>query len=349
MSYRGALIGCGFFAQNHMHAWQQVTGADIVAVCDLDSEKSAHFAKRFGATAYTDAATMLKAIKPDFTDIATTVDSHRTLVELASQHSKLVICQKPFAETLEDGQAMVDACAHAKVTLVVHENFRWQQPLLALKEKLEAGVIGVPSFFRLSFRHAFDVYANQPYLTQVQDLALTDVGLHLFDVCRYLLGDVQNVFCQTQHLNPLVKGQDAFVALLQHQSGAISSVECSFYSHTFPEPFPQTLGRLEGSQGTLEIDEGYKLHSHANGKRSTDNVEPEVPAWGDKPWHAVQDSVIAFESHVVDILNGKADPQPSGQHNLQTLALTLAAIESSQSGQRVSMPIQGVNPSKTRA
>ena len=56
--------------------------------------------------------------------------------------------------------------------------------------------------------------------------------------------------------------------------------------------------------------------------------DPPVPAWGARPWHLVQDSVAAFEAHVVDVLRGAAEPQPSGRHNLETLAMTLAAYRS---------------------
>ena len=45
---RGALIGCGFFAQNHLHAWQQLEGVDIVAVCDADPQRLQQTSQRFG-------------------------------------------------------------------------------------------------------------------------------------------------------------------------------------------------------------------------------------------------------------------------------------------------------------
>ena len=83
MTVRIALVGCGFFARNHMLAWGDLQGAQVVAVCDLDAEKAAAFAREFGATAYTDAARMLAEVRPDVADIATTVASHRVLVELA--------------------------------------------------------------------------------------------------------------------------------------------------------------------------------------------------------------------------------------------------------------------------
>jgi D-apiose dehydrogenase len=335
MTLRGALIGCGFFARNHMRAWAGIDGVEIVAVCDTDPAKALAFADDFGATAYTDAAIMLAKVRPDFTDIATTVASHRPLVELAARHSGAVICQKPLAETMADGEAMVAACDRAGIPLLVHENFRWQSPYRALGAALASGAIGAPTFLRLSFRHAYDIYANQPYLADVADLALTDVGLHLFDMARFLMGDVARVYCETQRLNPKVTGQDAFLANLRHVSGAVTSVECSFFSHYEPDPFVQTLAVAEGPLGSIELLHGYRMRIHKDGSVTETDVEPPVPGWGEKPWHLVQDSVIAFQTHARDVMLARVEPQPSGADNLRTLAVTLAAIQSSKSGNAV--------------
>jgi len=335
MTLRGALIGCGFFARNHMQAWAGIDGARIVAVCDTDAIRAQAFGAEFGAKAYTDAAEMLAEVQPDFTDIATTVTSHRALVTLAAHHSRAVICQKPLAATLEDGRAMVSACTRAGIPFLVHENFRWQSPYRALGAALASGVIGPPTFLRLSFRHAFDIYANQPYLAKIEDLALTDVGLHLFDMARFLMGDVARVYCQTQRLNPRVAGQDAFLATLRHGSGAVTSVECSFFSHYTPDPFVQTLAVAEGPHGSIELLEGYRMRLHKDGRVFETDVEPAVPVWGEKPWHLVQESVVAFQSHAVEVMQGRAAGQPSGADNLRTLAVTLAAIRSAKTGEAV--------------
>lgn len=335
MTHRGVLIGCGFFARNHMEAWARIDGVKIVAVCDTDAAKVAGYAAAFGAEAFTDAGAMLARVKPDFVDIATTVQSHRALVELAADHARMVICQKPFAETLEDGQAMVAACAARGVALLVHENFRWQRPVREMKAAM--GAVGSPRFLRLAFRHGYDIYANQPYLAGVQDLALTDVGLHLFDMVRDLMGDVTRVACETQRRNPAVTGQDAFTALLRHGSGAVSSVECSFYSVLDPDPFPQSLALLEGDEGTLELTAGYRLRLHSRtGVREWD-VEPVCPDWGARPWHLIQESVAAFQAQAVAVLEGREAGAPTGAHNLETLRLTLAAIDAAKTGKTVEL------------
>lgn len=338
MSFRGVLIGCGFFARNHMHGWAEAEGAEIVAVCDIDRAKAEAFAAAFGVPrAHADAAEMLDAERPDFADVATTVESHRALVELCLRHGAATICQKPFAETYADGAAMVAAAARAGRPLIVHENFRWERPLMALERRLKAGEIGRPTFARLAFRHGYDVYANQPYLAETERFAIMDVGLHLFDVARFLLGDARDVHCRTQSLKPGIAGEDAFVATLGHESGAVTSVECCFFSKIAPDPFPQTLAWIEGTEGTLELTGDYRLRRHKKGAVEEEDVEPPVPAWGEKPWHAVQDSVAAFERHVVAALRGEAEPQPSGGHNLGTLAMALAAYRSADTGETVDL------------
>ena len=339
MSYRGALIGCGFFARNHMHGWAETKEAEIVAVCDLDRAKAEVFAREFGvAGIWTDAEGMLSEVRPDFVDVATTVESHRRLVELCLGHEALTVCQKPFAESYADGLAMVEAAERAGRPLIVHENFRWQKPMRMLRKQVEAGAVGRPQFARITFRHGYpDLYVNQPYLAEIEDLALMDVGLHLFDVARSLMGGVERLSCETQRLNPKVRGEDAFIALLRHEGGAVSSVESSFSSKIEPDPFPETLVWLEGSDGTLELTFGYRVRLHRHGGVEEIDAEPSVPAWGARPWHAIQESVAAFEAHVVDVLNGDAEPQPSGRHNLGTLATALAAYRASARGEVVDL------------
>jgi predicted dehydrogenase len=153
------------------------------------------------------------------------------------------------------------------------------------------------------------------------------VGLHLFDLSRHLVGEARTLSCRTQRLNPIVKGEDAFTALVGHDNGATSVVDCSFFSKLTPHRFPQTTAWIEGDRGTIDLDEDFRMTVHGPDGRQSFDVAPPVPSWGGKPWHIIQDSVIAFCTHVVDILDGRAQPQPSGADNLRTLTMSLAAYE----------------------
>jgi predicted dehydrogenase len=327
--YRGALIGCGFFARNHMEAWHREPRAKIVAVCDVDQARARAMASSFGVDrVYTDAAEMLKSEMPDFVDVATTAPSHRQLVCLALEHGAATICQKPFAETLADASAMILAARDAGRPLMVHENFRWQRPFRILKQHIAAGDIGHPYFAHISFRHGYDNYRNQPYLAELERFSIMDVGLHLFDLARWLMGEVESLHCRTQRYNHRVLGEDAFVASLRHEGNRVSVLDCSFQTIFEPEPFPETVARIEGEGGTLELARGYQLKLHRRGAAEAIDAVPPVPSWGEKPWHCIQDSVVAIQSHWLDVLDGKIEAQPSGADNFETLKLAFAAYES---------------------
>ncbi|TIQ17833.1 Gfo/Idh/MocA family protein, partial [Mesorhizobium sp.] len=91
----GALIGCGFFAVNQMHAWRDIAGASIVAICDRDPQRLEVVGDQFGIERrYADAAALFAGESLDFADIATTAPSHRPLVEMAARHGVPAICQK---------------------------------------------------------------------------------------------------------------------------------------------------------------------------------------------------------------------------------------------------------------
>jgi len=338
LTFRGAIIGCGFFAQNHLRAWAELADVAIVAVCDSDADRARTTARVHNiGRVYADAADLLEHEQLDFIDVATTPESHRDLVELAASRCRLVICQKPIANTYADALAMVAAAEAAGATLMVHENFRWQKPYREIARRIAAGDIGTPRFARISFRHGVDNYVNQPYLKRIERFALMDMGLHLFDLARQLINEVETVSCRTQRRNPEVRGEDAFTALLGHVGGATTVLDCSYHSVIRPEPFPQTTAWIEGDDASLSLTADYRLQRHRHDGVREVLLEPPVPVWGAPPWHGVMDSVRAFESHVVDVLNGRAEPEPSGRHNLMTLALALASYDSAERDETIAI------------
>lgn len=331
----GALIGCGFFAQNQLHGWASVRGARIVALCDSDPDRLARTGARFGITRlHDDAARMLETERLDFVDIATTVASHRALVEMAARAGLHVICQKPLADRMQDARAMVDAVDRAGKTLMIHENFRWQSPIRAAIDTLRQGAVGQPFFARISFRSGYDVFSGQPYLATDPRFIIQDLGIHVLDIARALMGDVTRLAASTARINPAIRGEDVATMLLDHEGGATSVVDCSYATRRQPETFPETLLEIDGSRGTLRLDAGYRLSLQAEGGTRTRDVSPPVLPWAERPWHNIQESVPIIQQHFVDCLNQGRQPETSGHDNLKTLALVEAAYASAAAGSR---------------
>jgi len=139
------MIGCGFWARYQLPAWQELGGAQCVAVCDRDRSKAGKMAADFNVAAvYEDTEALLKNEKLDFVDVVTGVDTHSQLVQQVAEHRLPVIYQKPLATSCTEAEDMVDACRQAGVPLLVHENWRWQRPMRQLKAELDRGGIGIP-------------------------------------------------------------------------------------------------------------------------------------------------------------------------------------------------------------
>lgn len=334
---RAALVGCGFFAENHLNAWKDLRErCELVAVCDLDPAKAASAGRRFGVPGiYSDVEAMLTQEKPDFVDIVTTAPSHRHLVETCARHGIAAIVQKPLAPDWDDAKALVAAMDRAGQSLMVHENFRFQKPLIRAREVIESGEIGKPVWARFTWRSGFDVYAGQPYLATVERFILLDLGIHVLDVARAFLGEVDQVFCRTQSIKPGIAGEDMATVMLGHCNGATSIVDITYQSKQSPDPFPQTLVHLEGTAGSLRLEDRYRLTVTSPAGTSTEAVAPDPSSWGTEPWLLAQDSVVKTQMHWLDSLNNGKEPATSGHDNLKTFALVEASYHSAATGQPV--------------
>jgi predicted dehydrogenase len=334
---KGAVIGCGFFAQNQLHAWRDIAGVEIVALCDQDPTRLQESAAAFNISrCYEDAAELFAEGGFDFVDVATTVASHRLLVEAAARAGVHVICQKPFAETMQDARAMVAAVQAAGKTLMVHENFRWQSPIQAALKIASSGAIGTPFFGRVSFRSGYDVFSGQPYLAEGERFIIEDLGIHILDISRAFFGDVSQISATTRRINPNIKGEDVATMLLSHEGGATSVVDCSYATQRIPETFPQSLLEIDGPKGTLRLDANYRLTLQTD-EESVQDVSPPLLPWAQKPWHNIQESVLTIQQHFVDCIKAGVQPETSGTDNLRTLALVEAAYLSAAEGRSVAL------------
>ncbi|MEZ5831771.1 MAG: Gfo/Idh/MocA family oxidoreductase [Dongiaceae bacterium] len=330
------VVGCGFFAQNHLHAWTDLAskGVDIVGVCDIDEAKARATADKFGIKRwYTDLETMVREQQLDLVDIVTRVETHRDVVGQAIHHRIPTIVQKPFGPDLAACRAMADEAKKVGIFLAVHENFRFQVPMRRIAEILRAGTIGTPSWGRVSFRTGYDIYKGQPYLAKEERFVLIDLGVHVLDLARVMLGEVEQLSAELQRRNPNVRGEDTATMLLKHTSGAVSVVECTYESRRLPDVFPETLLEIEGPKGAIALKPGSVLEVTVEGKTTTYDVDAPVLRWAERPWHIIQESVLATCDHMLQALRAGRPADTSAADNVRTTAgLVEAAYEAGSSG-----------------
>ena len=324
---------------NHLNAWRDLRaqGVEIVALCDTDRAKAEQAARDFGVPEiYTDFSQMLGEARLGLVDIVTQVRSHRPLVELSLAAGVPTIVQKPFGLTLDDCAKMTALSMQRAVPLAIHENFRFQLAMRKARDILTSGEIGDANWARISFRTGYDIYSGQPYLREERKFVLNDLGPHVLDLARFLLGEVNWLTAETQMRRKDLAGEDTASMLLRHVSGTVSVVECTYESKRLPDTFPETLLEIEGTQGALILKSGYELSVTSGGKSRSINADPTAAPWMERPWHVVQDSVLTTCQHILTALQQGRPSDVTASDNFKTMALCDAAYQSAESHRAVS-------------
>ncbi len=350
---RGAMLGTGSIAIYHMRAWQAIPDVQIVALANRTRSRAEALGRQFGiddAHIYADYRELLDREAVDFVDIATAPHIHREQVLAAADHGVHVLCQKPFATSIEEAWEMIQACEHAGVRCVVNENWRWRRWYRELKRMLDRGTIGRPRYARFWF-HGDGVLpqpdgspptllTRQPYTAQMPRLILYEWGIHLIDVMRFLFGPIERVYARMSRVSPLVQGEDLAIVMLEFRSGVTGLIDISWGTYIEPEK-RLTRGNLdpfvvEGDAGTIELDP----YAGDIIRLITAEGCQERPAHpGMTPAEAYQESYVNTQSHFVHCLRTGEPAENEARDNLETFAATMAAYAAAETGHPVSVEV----------
>lgn len=337
---RFAVIGTGFWANYQIAGWHELDGIELVALYNRTKSKAEILAHQFNVPAvYDDVEKLLDNEKLDFVDIITDVNTHAPLTELAARKGIAVICQKPMAPRLSIAKQMLEKCNAEKVPLFIHENFRWQSPIRKVKELLVTGEIGKVFKARVSFCSGFPVFDNQPFLAELDEFILTDIGSHILDICRFLFGEVETLLCQTHAVNSKIKGEDVANVLMKMQSGITCYAEMSYASILEYEPFPQTFILIEGELGSIHLTRDFEIHLTTRTGTALFKSEPKMYPWVDPAYAVVHSSIVDCNRDILNHLQGKANAETTGSDNFQTVRLVHASYASAKSNQQIRMKI----------
>lgn len=335
MPLRLAIFGCGFWAQFQLAAWRELADVEVVALYNRTRARAEALAARFGIPAVFDhPEALLDAVHPDAIDIITDVGTHAQFVHLAAARRIPVICQKPMASSLAEAEAMLAVCTATATPFLIHENWRWQTPLRELKRQLDSGVIGKPFRGRIQFASSFPVFDNQPFLRELDQFILTDIGSHILDVARFLFGDASSLYCRTTRVNPGIRGEDVATVVLQH--GDLTCIcDMSYASKLEHERFPETYVVIEGERGSLALGPDYWISCTTNaGTHATRHPPPHYP-WADSAYDLVQSSIVPCNANILQHLQGGPPAETRAEENIKTVRLVFAAYQSAATGQVV--------------
>ena len=330
-----AVLGTGFWARYQVPAWLEVGGAQPVAAYNRTRAKAEEVARRFGIErVYDDPEELLQRERLDFVDIITAVETHAALVSLAAKYRLPVICQKPMSTDLATAERMVAECRQAGVPLYIHENWRWQTPIRALKQALISGVIGRPFRARIDMLSGFAVFENQPFLKELDQFILTDLGSHTLDTARFLFGEASSLYCQTRQVHPDIRGEDAATVVMNMGEQVSVTVNMAYAGNFLErEAFPQTFIFIEGEHGSLELSQDYWLRTTTREGTHLKRVPPPRYSWADPAYAVVHAAIPACNANLLGALKGEAPAETTGEDNLKTVRLVFASYDSARSDQ----------------
>jgi predicted dehydrogenase len=335
---RFALFGAGFWAPFQLAAWSEINGANCVAIYNRSESSARRLAGRFAIPAvYTDPERLLTNEDLDFVDIVTSPDSHAGLALVAGRHGKAVICQKPMTPSLPASIDLVRQMGALGAPFFVHENFRWQRPMREVAAALIEGVIGQPFRAHLDFSTGYPVFENQPAVAQMSELIIADLGVHLLDIARFLFGEATSIYCVTQRVNPTIVGEDVATIVLRMARGATVTITISFSSVPARDPFPETLVRIEGEEGSIDLAPDYQLRVTRRDGMTTRSVAPRVYDWADPAYAVVHASIVDCNRNLLDAINGVDRAETSAVDNLKTLRLVASAYDSAATNRTVAV------------
>src|SRR5450631_3127 len=325
---RTAIVGCGKVGGTHAQAYKALPTSEFVAVCDVASDRAEAFAAKFQVNAYTDLAEMLKREKVDVLSICTQHTQHPAAVEIASALGVHAISEKPLAIDLACCDRAIAAARAAGIKLGVISQRRWYEPVLRMKEAIDAGKLGKPVLAivtMLGWREPA-YYRSDPWRGTWAGEGggvVVSQAPHYLDLMSWFMGPAVELHGYWDTYNhPGIEVDDTVIACVRFKNGGMGSIVLSNSQR------PGLWGKIHihGSSGAsvgAEIDSGSpfisgvteKMDPPFNDLWTIPGEEQNLEAWNredrSRPlnvmthYHQVQlgdflDAVSDDREHIVD-------------------------------------------------
>ncbi len=232
----------------------------MVSVCDIVTEKADVLGKTFNAVPFYSIDSLLSASLPfDIAVICTPNGLHAEHTIQCLRAGVHVICEKPMALTVEDCKDMITASEKADKYLFIVKQNRFNPPVAALKEALQAGKLGKLFSMQLNcFWNRDEAYYTDPWrgTMELDGGTLFTQFSHFIDLMYWLLGDVKNVksYLHNYKHKDIIDFEDTGVAILEFESGAIGTL--NYTVNSFEKNMEGSI-TLFGEKGTVKIGGQY--------------------------------------------------------------------------------------------
>jgi len=251
------IIGAKFAGEFHGECLKEIDDAEVIAVSSRNEQVLESFQERFRIPkGYTDYRSMLEDPDIDVVDICLPNYMHTEVAVEAMKAGKHVICEKPFAVTIEDGKRVVETQKTTGRMFFYAEDWIFAPALVRAKEIIAEGGIGEPLYYRGKECHSgsHSIYAQK--LKYCGGGAMIHLAVHPIGFFYSLLGMPEKIMgrCSDGGENNLLhknfEGEDWGIGILTYKNGVKVSVEGNYITTGGMDSFVE----IYGSEGLLRID-----------------------------------------------------------------------------------------------
>ena len=309
-----AVIGTGFWGKNHARVYKELESTELVAICDVDSERAKAIAGQFGVKAYTNSSRMLRNKDIDAVSVCTWSTSLAKEALKALRAGKHVLVEKPMATSVKQAEKLVLTAEQNRLHFTVGFLMRFIPGLCSIREAVKNKKIGDL------------VCATAKRVSQwperIGDVGVVkDTAIHDVDVMRFVFDeDPISVYAKVGAMRHK-KFEDYALIMLTFAEGKSAFVESNWLT-----PYKTRALTVTGSDAIMRLD---YITQELWIEAANENVQPKFP------W---REPLKAELQHFSDCVLKKEKPLVTGEDGIKALGIAIAALESSAKNKAIKLP-----------
>jgi predicted dehydrogenase len=286
------MLGYAFMGKAHANgykklsymAWPPPLMPRLVSIAGRDEQAVSAAARRFGFERYvTDWRELVADPEVELFDNGGPNNLHAEPTIAAAQAGKHVICEKPLGRDAAESHEIWQRVEAAGVVHMCAFNYRFVPAVRLARQLLEAGDLGEIHHFRGRYLQewgATDAEVWRFDKSLAGSGALGDLGTHVIDLARYLVGEIAAVSALTATFRPGREVDDAFESVVAFESGAVGTIEATRFATGRKNAFQW---EINGSKGSIAFDmerlNELQVSDGSNGFRTILVSEAHHPFW----------------------------------------------------------------------
>jgi len=308
-----AVVGVGSWGRNHVRVLSELPDVELVAVCDIDQQRTAVVAEKYGLKAYNDSSEMYQKESVDAVTLC--VWSTRLSEEAlkALKAGKHVLVEKPMAKSSTEAKKIVNLAEAEKLILTVGFIERFNPAVRRLKEAIAEGKIGSPV--------SATIRRVSKWPERIGDVGVVkDTAIHDIDMARFIFNeDPLSVYAKAGNLKHS-KFEDYVQIMLSFSDGKSAFLEANWLT-----PYKIRKLTVTGSEAIISLD------------YITQEMTIETLGQTLTPRYEVEEPLKLELQHFVECIKNGRNPLVSGIDGLKALRIAEAALKSADVGRLVKL------------